>query len=125
MCARRVYATCAAIRRSARAALAMSAAAVILFCAHALADEPAIPSRFDYCAPPFTPACVGSAFRNSEELARCEADTERYVAMVFAYRNCLAAQTERVVREANETIRKMRCAHNPASCQPSGKGPRR
>ena len=53
---------------------------------------------------------------SEKRLKACETDVERYVASVFAYRGCIAAETERAVREANATIRKMRCARDPAFC---------
>lgn len=86
----------------------------------ALAPAPAAAqafNRFGYCAPPTPPACVETTNEASEKkLKACEADVERYVASVFAYRGCIAAETERAVREANATIRKMRCARDPNFC---------
>jgi hypothetical protein len=76
-------------------------------------------SRFDYCAPPTAPACVDAVASNSAGLKQCEADVERYTATVFAYRACLAGATERAVREANDTIRKIRCARDPGLCAAS------
>ena len=74
-------------------------------------------NRFGYCAPPIPPSCVEQTQDASEKkLKSCEADVERYVASVFAYRGCIAAETERAVREANATIRKMRCARDPNFC---------
>lgn len=73
--------------------------------------------HFNYCAPPTPPSCVEAVVDASEKrLKACETDVERYVASVFAYRGCIAAETERAVREANATIRKMRCARDPAFC---------
>jgi len=74
-------------------------------------------NRFGYCAPPVPPSCVEQTQDASEKkLKACEADVERYVASVFSYRGCIAAETERAVREANATIRKMRCARDPGFC---------
>ena len=74
-------------------------------------------NHFGYCAPPTPPSCVnGVADASEKKLKACEDDVERYVASVFAYRTCIAAETERAVREANATIRKMRCARDPAFC---------
>ena len=76
--------------------------------------------HFNYCAPPTPPSCVEAVTDASEKrLKACETDVERYVASVFAYRGCIAAETERAVREANATIRKMRCARDPAFCPQS------
>ncbi len=76
----------------------------------------AIYSRFSYCAPPTPPTCVIVAARKPDTLSACEQEVERYVATVFVYRACLAAETERAVRESNDVIRKMRCARQPAAC---------
>ena len=74
-------------------------------------------NRFGYCAPPTPPSCVeATADASEKKLKACEADVERYVASVFAYRGCIATETERAVREANATIRKMRCARDPNFC---------
>lgn len=74
-------------------------------------------NHFGYCAPPVPPSCVNRvADAGEKKLKACEADVERYVASVFAYRGCIAAETERAVREANLTIRKMRCARDPNFC---------
>lgn len=76
-------------------------------------------SRFGYCAPPFPPPCAARAGMSPAELRRCEAEGERYVASVFVYRACLAAETERAVREANVVIRKLRCSRDPNLCAES------
>ena len=74
-------------------------------------------NRFGYCPPPVPPGCVeGVTDAGEKKLKACEADVERYVASVFAYRGCIATETERAVREANATIRKMRCARDPGFC---------
>ena len=91
----------------------MAAAAL---CALSGADAAETHSRFGFCAPPFAPPCADARAPTVAERKRCEAETERYVASVFAYRGCLAAETERAVREANATIRKMRCARDPGFC---------
>lgn len=74
-------------------------------------------NHFGYCAPPVPPSCVNRvADAGEKKLKACEEDVERYVASVFAYRGCIAAETERAVREANLTIRKMRCVRDPNFC---------
>ncbi|MFT4096570.1 MAG: hypothetical protein QM651_05565 [Rhodoblastus sp.] len=74
-------------------------------------------NHFGYCAPPTPPSCVNAMTDAGEKkLKACEQDVERYVASVFAYRGCIAAETERAVREANATIRKMRCVRDPSFC---------
>ena len=93
--------------------LACAALAATLAPAHAQTAF----KHFNYCAPPTPPSCVEAVTDASEKrLKACETDVERYVASVFAYRGCIAAETERAVREANATIRKMRCARDPAFC---------
>ena len=98
-------------RRRVRALLAAAA-----LCALSGADAAETHSRFGFCAPPFAPPCADARAPTVAERKRCEAETERYVASVFAYRGCLAAETERAVREANATIRKVRCAKDPNLC---------
>ena len=85
-------------------------------CAPAWAASAELHSRFGYCAPPFAPSCVANAGRDGRSTETCEQDVERYVASVFAYRACMAIETERAVREANATIQAMRCARDPALC---------
>ena len=81
---------------------------------------PAEPARggFGFCAAPFAPPCIDRRGQTPAQIKICEGETERYVASVFAYRGCLAVETERAVREANGAIQKMRCARNKASCAP-------
>lgn len=105
--------TFATLFRAATVATLALAAALGSCAAHA---EKAF-SRFDYCAPPYPPPCVGEARdANEAKLKACEADVERYVASVFAYRGCVAAETERAVREANATIQALRCVRSPELC---------
>lgn len=92
-------------------------AAATLFCVAAPARAQMAVNHFGYCAPPTPPSCVNAMTDAGEkQLKACEQDVERYVASVFAYRGCIAAETERAVREANSTIRKMRCARDPSFC---------
>jgi hypothetical protein len=73
-------------------------------------------SHFGYCAPPFAPPCA-TKLKNKGATPACEKQVERYVASVFAYRACLSAEMERAVRQANETIRKVRCSKGAAACR--------
>ncbi|HMN71636.1 MAG TPA: hypothetical protein PKA55_07175 [Rhodoblastus sp.] len=92
-------------------------AAAALLCVAAPARAQMAVNHFGYCAPPTPPSCVNAVMDAGEKkLKACEQDVERYVASVFAYRGCIAAETERAVREANATIRKMRCARDPGFC---------
>jgi hypothetical protein len=95
------------------------AALVVLFaatCCSDLAKADAAYSRFGFCAPPVSPACIDKLKGVTGELAACEQETERYVASVFAYRACLSAEMERAVRETNEAIQKVRCERKPSLC---------
>jgi hypothetical protein len=63
---------------------------------------------FDYCPPPHPPGCIeeSTAGSVSEE---CEENVQIYIQTVFAYRECLALETERAVRESNEAIDLWKC----------------
>lgn len=91
--------------------------AAALLCAATPAHAQMAVNHFGYCAPPMPPSCVSAvADAGEKKLKACEQDVERYVASVFVYRGCIAAETERAVREANLTIRKMRCVRDPKFC---------
>ncbi len=89
---------------------------MLALAASARAETQSPHSRFDFCAPPLPPSCVAALSHDKRRLAECERETERYVAMVFSYRACLAAETERAVTEANDAIRKVRCARDGRFC---------
>ena len=80
------------------------------------ADEaPTVYSRFGYCAAPTPPSCVDTMNRGGPSAA-CRADAEAYVASVFRYRECLSAEMQRAVREANGVIDRIRCAVDRSTC---------
>ena len=108
----------AALSSAGRRRRALLVALPILSCVGwpALAEPAELHSRFGYCAPPFAPSCVAAAGQDGRSTEPCEQQVERYVASVFAYRACMAAETERAVREANATIQSLRCARDPALC---------
>ncbi|MGJ0509135.1 MAG: hypothetical protein ACR652_18830 [Methylocystis sp.] len=68
---------------------------------------------FGFCAPPLKPACVDAPAATGT----CEEDVQLYVRSVFTYRACLEKETERAVREANETLGAWRCRKDPARCR--------
>lgn len=73
-------------------------------------------SHFGYCSPPVPPACVAELEPARPPSPSCKGEVESYVALVFKYRVCLAAEMERAVREANVTIEAIRCAIDRAAC---------
>ena len=81
------------------------------------AAEQSVYSRFGYCAPPLPPACVGSSEQGGASSPSCRAEADAYVASVFKYRGCLAAEMERAVREANTVIGFIRCASDRTLCE--------
>ena len=86
------------------------------------ADEaPPVYSHFGYCAAPVPPACI-DAMGQSGPSAACRAEAEAYVASVFRYRECLSAEMQRAVREANGVIDRIRCAVDRSACDRSDAG---
>lgn len=72
------------------------------------------PPLLDFCAPPVQPVCIDAAgtYANPKERAACDADMQRYVRSVFAYRICLNAEMERAVRSVNIAIQHHKCLMN-------------
>lgn len=103
-------------RRKSRLALALAfglASAVGLSPGAVRAAGPA--RGFAYCAPPTPPACVGKDAANE---AACDAEVQAFVATVFRYRECLEAESERAVREANDVIETWKCRTGKRDCRP-------
>ena len=77
----------------------------------ARAQEPFLAPGLRFCAPPIKPACVDDAdtYRTAARRAACQADLDRYVPTVFAYRVCLNQEMERAVRQTNESLQRFRC----------------
>lgn len=73
-----------------------------------------------YCSPPYPPACVETSAKApgkpSDERLACEKAVQSYVASVFAYRVCLAGETERAVREANRVLQTLKCPEDKRYC---------
>ncbi len=104
--------------------MAMAAALLVMvFSAHSSAAELFFNAQprhdrwnWGYCAPPYPPACIDALAKAPKDRADCEKTVERYVASVFVYRGCLAAETERAVREANHVLQSMKCPKDPRYC---------
>jgi hypothetical protein len=99
-------------RRYAGRSLLLSCFTIV--CGSAFADD--VYSHFGFCSAPTPPSCVKDISPGSAQIEPCQQDAERYVAAVFAYRTCLAAEMERAVREANTTIEAIRCVMGKAVC---------
>ena len=69
-----------------------------------------------YCPPPYPPACVDTLAELPKDRAACEKAVDAYVASVFAYRTCLAAETERAVREVNSVLQIVKCPKDRRYC---------
>jgi hypothetical protein len=73
-------------------------------------------SRFGFCVAPVPPGCVHAAIRKNKQREECARLTESYVSLVFGYRNCLSAEMERAVREANEALKILKCPDRKGPC---------
>jgi hypothetical protein len=73
-------------------------------------------SHFGFCVAPAPPACAQSAIRNRKQKDECATLVESYVSLVFAYRSCLSSEMERAIREANETLRALKCPGQKIAC---------
>jgi hypothetical protein len=71
---------------------------------------------WNYCAPPYRPSCVEPDKLREAIGESCKKSVEAYVAAVFRYRTCLAKESERAVREANETIDQVKCLMDKHNC---------
>ena len=74
-------------------------------------QEPFTAPGLRFCAPPIKPACVDDpdTYKAAARRAACQADLDRFVPTVFAYRVCLNQEMERAVRQTNETLQRFRC----------------
>jgi hypothetical protein len=73
-------------------------------------------SRFGFCVAPVPPGCVHAAIKKKKQREECAKLTESYVSLVFVYRTCLSAEIERAVREANETLKSLKCPDRKGPC---------
>lgn len=69
---------------------------------------------FDFCPPPHAPDCIERAAKG-KALAECEEEVRIYIETVFAYRECLAFETERAVRESNDALDRWKCRKSGAN----------
>ncbi|HEY8067138.1 MAG TPA: hypothetical protein VIF40_20785 [Methylosinus sp.] len=91
--------------------VAVSAAAI------AVVPAPAFPqaaSGFNLCVQPGSPPCV---FMPGQAAEACGREVELYIASVFHYRECLARESERVIRESNDVIDHWRCRERGERCR--------
>lgn len=86
-------------------------AAAALFSAPAFAQASA---GFNLCVQPGHPSCVFMPGRPAEA---CDREVEAYIAAVFHYRDCLAKESERAIRESNDVIDHWRCRERGERCQ--------
>ncbi|MBG0811455.1 hypothetical protein IY145_19060 [Methylosinus sp. H3A] len=91
--------------------LAAGAAAVLSFPAPAF---PQAASGFNLCVQPGSPPCV---FMPGQPAEACGREVEAYIASVFHYRECLARESERVIRESNDVIDHWRCREKGERCR--------
>jgi len=68
---------------------------------------------FTLCVQPGQPACVFAPGRPAEA---CGRDVDAYIASVFRYRECLAKEGERAIRESNDVIDHWRCRERGERC---------
>ncbi|TDX65033.1 hypothetical protein EDE12_1034 [Methylosinus sp. sav-2] len=90
--------------------LAASAAALLF-------PEAAFPQAapgFNLCVQPGSPPCV---FMPGQPAEACGAEVQAYIASVFHYRECLAKESERVIRESNDIIDHWRCRERGERCR--------
>lgn len=74
------------------------------------------------CARPFAPACVNApaTYQNSEAVAACQHDLDRFALATAAYRDCLERQIAGAVRQANDVLDHFRCLSR-RECPPVAK----
>jgi len=73
--------------------------------------EPPPFQMLGFCASPVPPSCLRepSAYADAGVAAACQQNVQRYVRSVFLYRQCLNAEMERAVRQANMAIVRHKC----------------
>jgi hypothetical protein len=68
---------------------------------------------FNFCAPPLRPACIDAPTVKEA----CETEVQAFIKFVFKYRGCLEKETERVVREANDSLEAWKCRTGALKCR--------
>lgn len=90
---------------------------LITFTLHSATAEEARPSPgFYFCATPNTPRCVENS-EKAKPRGGCEEEVQNYIKFVFRYRECLALEMERAVRESNDLIDDWKCRKNTSACR--------
>jgi hypothetical protein len=89
-----------------------------IFYAASVSAQPAHEDRWgwNFCPPPYPPACVGTVDADAEATKACAKDVERYIALVFAYRSCQARELSRAILEANRVTSAFKCRTERKSC---------
>lgn len=92
-----------------------------IVCAAGVHAQPAHEDRWgwNYCPPPYPPACVENKAASPAAAQACAKDVERYVAFVFAYRDCKARDLERAISEANRVVSAFKCRTDKKACAPA------
>ena len=81
------------------------------------AAEDARPSPgFFFCAAPYVPRCIEKTAKPKASNV-CEREMQVYIQSVFRYRECLAIEMERAVRESNEVIDAWKCRNTSSACR--------
>jgi hypothetical protein len=91
--------------------------ALACVCATSVHAQPIPDDRWgwNYCPPPYPPACVGTA--GPAESAACAKELKTYIATVAAYRACQVREVERAIAEANDVSAAFRCRTEKRDCQ--------
>ena len=110
---------------SARRALAIL---VVLLSNHALGETKMTQmyyDRFNFCARPIPPECAADSktFQSSEAESSCEKQMQRFVASAFAYRDCMYANIEDVIRQTNQIADRFKCEREKAVNCPTAPPP--
>jgi len=104
-------------RRAGRRLLFRLGGVAALAAAAASFPAPAFPQAapgFNLCVQPGQPPCV---FMPGQPAEACGRDVEAYIASVFHYRECLARESERAIRESNDVIDYWRCRERGERCR--------
>ena len=72
---------------------------------------------FNFCSPPYPPACVDAAGAGPEQTAACSREVRMFVSLVFAYRNCQSRELQRAIAEANRVIDAFECRTGKKPCE--------
>lgn len=71
---------------------------------------------WNYCSPPYPPACVRATSAGPTANAACAKDVDHYIAAVFAYRTCKGRELERAIAEANRVSSAFKCRTEKKYC---------